>query len=53
MADGPGAAALQVLGKPYTRTQPADRSRAALNAAKRRGRPPDGRPHVRGPSHEG
>ena len=53
VADGPSAAALQVLGKPYSRTQLADRIRAALNAAARRSRSPERRPHVRGPSHEG
>jgi hypothetical protein len=53
VADGAGATALQVLGKPYSRTQLADRVRSALHAATRRGRPPGNRPPVTGPSHEG
>ena len=53
-ADGPRTAAADVLGKPYSRTQLADRVRAALNASKRGGRapPPEGA-RVQGPRHEG
>jgi CheY-like chemotaxis protein len=40
VADGPRATASEVLGKPYSRTQLADRVRAALNARKRGDRPP-------------
>jgi CheY-like chemotaxis protein len=52
VADGAGATALQVLGKPYSRTQLADRVRAALNARTRVDRPPLGR-RASGPAHEG
>ncbi len=52
VADGPRATASEVLGKPYSRTQLADRVRAALNARARNARPPAGsRPP--GPRHEG
>ena len=52
VADGPQAAASEVLGKPYSRTQLADRVRAALDAKRRDDRPPR-RPQATGPSHEG
>jgi CheY-like chemotaxis protein len=52
VADGPRATASEVLGKPYSRTQLADRVRAALNARKRGARPP-ARPRADGPAHEG
>ena len=54
VADGPRATASEVLGKPYSRTQLADRVRAALNAKKRGDRQPSpARPLVDGPTHEG
>ena len=54
VADGPRATASEVLGKPYSRTQLADRIRAALNARKRGDRPPPpARPRADGPAHEG
>jgi len=54
VADGPRATASEVLGKPYSRTQLADRVRAALNARKRGDRPPlPARPPAAGPAHEG
>ena len=52
VADGPRVTASEVLGNPYSRTQLADRIRAALNAKARGGRPP-GRPRATGPAHEG
>ena len=52
VADGPRVATSEVLGKPYSRTQLADRIRAALNAKTRGSRPP-ARPRATGPAHEG
>jgi CheY-like chemotaxis protein len=40
VADGPRVTASEVLGKPYSRTQLADRIRAALNSKRRGDRPP-------------
>ncbi len=52
VADGPRGVASEVLGKPYSRTQLADRVRAALNVRARNVRPPAD-PHSVGPRHEG
>ena len=53
VADGPRAPSSEVLGKPYSRPQLADRVRAALNARKHGDRAPPARPRADGPAHEG
>ena len=51
VAEGPGTADWDVLGKPYRRTALADRVRTALNRRSRQPQPP--RDQGSGPKHEG
>ena len=54
VAEGPRSPAMDVIGKPYRRSELASRVRAALEHRVANGRPrPGPRPPLRGPSHEG